>query len=383
MAEETEKKELTPKEIALAHFRGTATPAEKPDDTLTEEEIKAKADQEAAAAKKIEDDAAAAKKKADDEAAAKKLKDEEEAAKNKIEPTDAELLALASKRAGREIKSWDELKPAPTEDDKKKQQDTREAEKLAYGLKKGLFNKTDYDSFVADSKDRLGLVYRAELAEAKKDDPDWDEEKEREFKAEFDERFGIDQDPTSAKHKRGQRQISVMADSLLKGTYGSILQLDHQYDEHERTSTERKQEQQKILSETPAFKENIKAAIQDLSTFKQKFGDEEYEVKVPTEVLNNVEQLLMDEKFVADQILRGKNKKETISQVAQGLMLTQHFTTLSYEVAKQYRERHARGVRGIPQQGRLDTEQIDSPELTERQKQALEHFRSVIPTKAN
>lgn len=374
MAEETK----TPQQIALEHFRGQPSAPAKEDETPTEEQLKETADKEAAAAaaKKIEDDAAAAKKIADDEAA-RKLEEEKN---KKPELSDDELLAIASKRAGREIKSWDELKPQPTEDDKKKEQDKRNAEKLAYGLKQGLFNKNDYDSYVADNKDRLGLVYRAELAEAKKDDPDWDEEKEKEFKAEFDERFGLDQDPTSAKHKRGQRQIAVMADSLLKGTYGSIFTLDQTYDEHEKQTMARKQEQQKILSEAPVFKENVKAALQDLSTFKMNFGEESYDVKVSTEILNQVEQLLLDDKFVADQILRGKNKKEVISQVANGLLLTQHFNALSYEVAKQYRERHAKGVRGIPQNGRLDTEKVETPELTEKQKLALDHFKQVTTT---
>ena len=83
--------------------------------------------------------------------------------------SDEEAFALMSEKTGRKIASWDDLKEkaAPTEDDKKKLQDARDADKLSFGLKQGLFNRNQYESFIADSKNPKDLVYQRELAEAK------------------------------------------------------------------------------------------------------------------------------------------------------------------------------------------------------------------------
>lgn len=364
--------ELTAKEKALQHFTGKNPREENPNnDTPTEEELKLKAENEAKALQEKED--------------AEKLRLAEEE-KNKIpqprELTDEELLAIASKKAGREIKSWDEFKPKQEEIDKEKEQEKRDANKLSYGLQKGLFNKNTYESFIADSKDRIGLVYRAELEDAKANDTAWDEDKEKEFKAEFDEKFGLELDPTSAQYKRGQKRISVIADSLLKSTYAPIYNLESEYGKYESGVNAQKETQQKILAQAPIFKQDVADVLSELSTVEISFGSEKYPILVSKEIRDSVNEILLDENFVKSQILEG-HKKETLSKIAYNLIITQNFDTLSFEAAKQYRAKHEKGVRGIPEGGKLDNEIVDDATLSDKQKQAISFFKKQEQPVAN
>jgi hypothetical protein len=359
---ETNQQELTPKEIALQHFTGK-NPLEENTPDPNEEADKLKLEAETKAAKEKED--------------ADKLKAEEEKKKaTKVEIpelTDEQIFALASKKAGREIKSWDEFKPQPAPEDKQKLQDERDANKLSYGLQKGLFNTTTYESFIADSKDRVGLVYRAELEDAKKDDPAWDEDKEKEFKADFDEKFGIELDKTSPKYKRGQKQLAVIADSILKSTYAPIYSLDSEFGKYESVENTKKEQQQKILATAPIFKQDVETVLSELSTVSIQMGNETYAVPVSKEVIKSVNDLLIDEKFVSDQILAG-HTKENLSKIAHNIIISQHFNELSFEAAKQYRAKHEKGLRGIPEGGKLEKQSSDNDNLTDNQKKAITYW---------
>lgn len=356
---------------ALAHFGKT---------TESKETVKTQAELDAE--KKIADDAIAAeaKKKEDEAAALAEAEKQKLAQSQKVEPTDAELLEMASKRTGRTIKSWDDLKLSPTEEEKKKSQETRDSDKLSFGLKKGLFNKDQYEAFIADTKSPTTLVYNRELAEAKKDDPEWDAEKEKEFKAEFDEKLGLELDPTSAKYKRGQRQILTMADSLLKKEYGSIYQLENEYSKYENDLSSREATKQKILAAAPAYKESALKAVESVSNIEFPFGSEKYTVPVPAEAVKALTELFLDNEFTTNQILKGYTSEE-LKQVAHNYILSQNYQTLAFEAAKQYRQKHEKGVRGIPESGKL--EHTEPVVLTEKQQKALDHFKGNPVTVAN
>lgn len=357
MAEEIE---LSPeKKAALARFRGEETP--KPEQKTAEQ---------------IE-----AEKKEADRVAAEKEVERIRLEKEKNTPpvvipelTDEQLLEVIAKKSGRKITSWDELKPTPEIVDKEKAAELRESEKLSFGLKKGLFNKKQYEGFVADRQNPIGLVYTAELNEAKKDDPEWDEEKEKEFKEDFDNKFGLTLDHTSSKYKRGQKQINIIAETILRHEYNPIFGLENEYSKHEYEQTRQKEIQNKIITTAPLYKKDVEESLSSLSKIEMPFGDEKYEVPVSKEILNSIQEILMDKDFVSSKIIEGYTKEE-MYQIAHNMVVSQNYASLAYEAAKQYKAKHEKGVRGILVGGKLEKEGEGYEGLSESQKTALKFFK--------
>jgi len=185
-----------------------------------------------------------------------------------VELTDDQLLEEITKRSGRKLTSWDELKPKPEEIDKEKEAEKREGEKLTFGLKKGLFNKKQYEGFIADSKNPIGLVYAAELNEAKKDDPEWSEEKELEFKDDFETKFGLALDPSSSKYKRGQKQLNIIAETILRHHYSPIYGLESEYSKYESEVNSQKAIHDKILAAAPIYKKDVEKPLLNFQKLK-------------------------------------------------------------------------------------------------------------------
>ncbi len=366
----TGQDDLSPeKKAALARFKG-----EKPltDDQKTPEQI---------AAEKLE----AEKLLADQEAERLKIAEEE---KNKNTPpvvkapelTEEQLLEIASQKTGRKITSWDELKPKPEEIDKEKASEQREADKLSFGLQKGLFNKKQFEGFISDSKNPIELVYNAELNESKKDDPDWDEDKEKDFKEEFETKFGLNLDKSSSKFKRGQKQLNIIAETLLRDTYAPIYNLENEYSKHESEKATQVANKKKILETAPVYKKEIEEVVASLATVEIPFGtDEKYTVPVPQEIRDSIHEVLLDKDFVSSQILNGY-KKEEIAQIATNMVISQNFAVLAHEAAKQYRAKHEKGVRGIPEGGKIDKGGSEYENLSDNQKAALKFFKPEIST---
>lgn len=345
--------------------------------TKTEEEI---------AAEKLAEETklAEAKKKGEED---KLAEIEKEKLKNKPvevpEPTDEQLLEIASKRSGRKITSWDDLKLSPTEEEKKKEEENRDSAKLSFGLKKGLFNKKQYESFIADSKDPKDLVYSRELAAAKEEDKEWNDEKEKEFKEEFEAKFGLDLDSTAPKYKRGQKQLLMIADNMLRNDYRSIYSLDAEYDKFETEQNNRTAQEQKILQAAPVYKKDAEEVIASFKNIEMDFAGEKYDVPVSAEAIQNVTEALLENGFASSKIVGGY-KKEELADIARRIIITENFNELSFEAAKKYREKHEKGIRGIPEGGKLEKLVDQNENLTPEQKKALEFFQvSKNPVIAN
>jgi len=354
-----EKELTTDQKIAIARLKGETIPATE---TKTPEEIEAE---------RAESDRIAAEQEAE------RIRLEKEKTPVPVqvpELTDEQLMELVAKKSGRKVTSWDELKPTPEIVDKEKEAEKRESEKLTFGLKKGLFNKKQYEGFIADSKNPIGLVYAAELNEAKKDDPEWNEDKEREFKEEFDAKFGLDLDPTSSKHKRGQKQIGIIAEKILRDGYAPIFNLEGEYSKFESENSKQKEIQDKILAAAPIYKQDVVDSVSKLSKIEIPFGDEKYEVPVSKEILDSIQETLMDKDFVSSKITQGYTKDE-IYDIAHTMVVSQNFATLAHEAAKQYMAKREKGVRGIPTGGTLQKVGDPHEGLTEDQKKALKFYQ--------
>lgn len=321
-------------------------------------------------------------KKLDEDAEAARLLAEKNIPQEKAELTDEELMELVSKKSGRKLSSWDELKPTQSEEDKKKLEENRDSEKMIFGLKKGLFNKKQLEGFISDSKNKVDLVYSRELAEAKNEDPEWNEEKEKEFQDEFNEKFGLNLDGTSSKNKRGQKQIALIADSILKNEYASIYQLDSEFGKYEIEINSRKTQEQRILAAAPLYKEDAEKIVASFAKIEMDFGGDKVEIPVSKEILQSVTDVMLDSNFSQAQILKGY-KKEDLQEFAKQYIIGQNFQALAFEAAKKYREKHEKGVRGIPEGGRLQNTNDSDADLTDKQKEALAHFKGQPATVAN
>lgn len=353
--------ELSPeKKAALARFKG---------ETIAEPEVKTA---EQIEAEKKETERIAAQQEAE------RLRLEKEKTPNEpapvLELTDEQLLAAIEKKSGRKITSWDELKPTPDVIDKEKAAELRESEKLSFGLKKGLFNKKQYEGFIADRQNPVGLVYAAELNEAKKNDPDWTDEKEQEFKDDFEAEFGLTLDPTSSKFKRGQKKIGIIAETILRNEYAPIFGLEGAYSKHESEQNTQKELQNKILTTAPIYKKDVEESLASLSKIDFSFGDEKYEVPVSKEIRDSIQEVLTDKDFVSSKIAEGYTKDE-IGQIAHNMIISQNYATLAHEAAKLYRAKHEKGVRGIVEGGKLDNQGDGYEGLSENQKTALKFFQ--------
>lgn len=349
---------------ALEHYgKKVDEPTGKTDAELAAE--KKEAEEKALSEKAIAD------KKLVDDAEAEKLKNAPVA--EKVQLTDEELMEEIAKRSGRSVKSWDELKPTATEEEKKKELEKKDSDKLTYGLKKGLFNKSQYEAYISDSKNPKDLVYSRELAAAKEADPEWDDDKEKEFKEEFESEFGLNLDTSSTKNKRGQRNLARIADSILKTEYASIYKLDEEFDKHENEVNSVESRKQKVLTAAPIYKADAEKVISKFSKLDMKFGEEEIEVPIPKEMTDALSKVMLDNNFSASQILKGYNVEE-LEEFGRQYLIGQNFQALSFEAAKRYREKHEKGVRGIPEGGKLQGE-VDDSQLTENQQKAIGYFK--------
>jgi hypothetical protein len=349
---------------ALAQF-GLNTPEAPLSNDPSEEEKKALLEAEA--------------KKAADEAKAK-----EEADKKNTQPVEItdDLILNHLRAKGIDIKDLSDLAPKKSDEDAKKEAEKREVEKLSFGLKKGLFNRSQYESFVSDRKDKMGLVYQVELDEAKKEDSDWNEDKELEFRQDFESRFGINDDPDSSSYKRGQKRLSVLHESLLKSTYSSIYGLDAEYSKHEQSIREQKERQDKIIQGAPIYKQDVTDVVKGLEKVKVPLGKDEFEVSVSPDILQKVSEYLLDEEFVSRQILKG-HKKENLQAVAVNLLKAEYFNELAFAAANLYRMKHEKGSRGIPEGGKVDNGTTGLEGLTEDQQKAISFFKLEPSLKAN
>lgn len=315
----------------------------------------------------------------------KRLKDLEDAEKNKPqlrEPTDEELLERVSKITGKTLQSWDDLKPREVVDAEAVKQE-RDADKISFGLKNKLIKPKELEGFISDSKDPKDLVYRHRLQEAKKEDPTLDE---AEFKAEFEEEFGIDQKPDSRRYKNGQQTLNRLATSILQSTYGSVYELEGKYSQFETHQTQQRAIEQKVKEGTVAYTKALSNVRSQLSKITVQFNEgEEYTVEAKEDILKSIDSVIeqmSDPKFATGQIVNGYTE-EQLNEIASTAVLKNNWKSLAKEIAVQHLRKHAAGTKGIttlPGGGGNDTVEL-TPEW-EKMKTIIDQNKTA-PVQAN
>lgn len=281
---------------------------------------------------------------------------------------DAVLRYLQQK--GVSVNSLEELNKPVTEADLAKQADDRESAKLTYGLNKGLFNRKTHEQYILDKSNKQQLVFAQYYQDAKKEDPELTDE---DIQAEFASKYGLDSEPNTRKFKRGQQEIDILSDIILKNKYQNIYKLDNEFDTYEKQTTTQKEFERRLLVEAPVFKKQVDDVFSELKKITTKFSeDESYEVEVLDESLNALKEKFLDKNFVAQKISQGYTKEE-IKDIAFNALLSQHWPVFAQEIVKQALYKQQKGVKGIAPVGPQQRQQ-GNDNLTEQQKKVLDRI---------
>jgi hypothetical protein len=279
------------------------------------------------------------------------------------EITDDALLEALQKK-GIQITSFDELKP---KEDPTQIAEQREAAILSYGLTKGKFNKKDYEGLIRDTSDQQNLVYQDFYAAAKLDDPDLTDE---DIQGEFAEKFGLTAEAGTRKHKRGQAELAILADKLLKSKYQKIYAAETEYGQFESSQREQQEAANRIKALAPQYRKDIETAFSKLKKITAKFSDDEiYEVEAVDESLNSIKELMTNSDFASQQILKGTTVEE-LQEIAYTKFLRDNFPIIAKEIANQALLKHQKGTKGIIPIG--PAARIDAPTLTPEQQKFVE-----------
>ncbi len=274
----------------------------------------------------------------------------------------------------------DDLTKPVTEADLQKQADERENAKLTYGLNKGLFNRKTHEQFILDSSNKRDLVYAHYYQEAKQDDPALSDE---DIQSEFAQKYGLDTEPNTRKHKRGQQEIELLAERILQNKYANIYKLDSEYDSYESQQNSQKAQAAKVIAAAPAYKEAVESVFSELKKITTKLGEnEEYEVEASEEALAELKGHFLASDYAAKQILAGYTKEE-IKELAQTAFLSRNWPSLAKQMINQALLQHQKGVKGISPVNITPGAGAPDNQLSEEQKRIRQRIFPSQPVGAN
>lgn len=297
-----------------------------------------------------------------------------------IELDDEKVLNYLQSKKGISATSLDELGKAPEQVDPAKQAEDRENAKLTFGLNKGLFNSKTHEQFILDSSNKQNLVYAHYYQEAKEADNTLTDE---EIQTEFSEKYGLNTDPGTRKNKRGQQEIELLADRILRKKYANIYKLDSEFTNYEAQESQKKSDTTKIKAGAPAYKSDVESVFAELKKITTKLGEnEEYEVAASDEALTSLKNNFLDPEFASQKILSGYTKEE-LKEVAYTAFLRHNWPSLVKEIVNQALHAKQKGVKGIvPANTTLNDG--GNNQLSEQQQKVNQRiFGTAVPAGAN
>lgn len=269
-----------------------------------------------------------------------------------------------------EVVKKSEIKKDPTPEEIEAAREQRENEKIAYALKSGKFSRKQYESFIADAKDPISLVLTQYSQEQKALDPTLTNE---EIETEFNSKFGLDTAEDSRQHKRGLKEIGLLAENILKQNYENIYKLDSEFDSYENQQLTQKQLSEKLISEAPVYK----AAVEEIYTGLKKVpidlgNGEKYEVEFPDEIINSFKERELNTEYAASQIKAGYTKEQK-AEAAKMAMVFENLPFFIKQVADKINYKRQAGAKGIPN---LDGQgkQPEPKKLTQEQQEQVDRI---------
>jgi len=262
-----------------------------------------------------------------------------------------------------------DFKVEDTEAEIEAKKDKRENDKIAYGLTSNKFTKKLYEKFISDTKNAKDLVLNQYTSEQKAIDPELSDD---EIISEFNSKFGLDQDEDSRQYKRGIKELGLLSETILKQNYGSILDIDKEFDTYEAAQLTAKELKDKILTQAPIYKQDVESIYEGLKSISIPFGeDKTYNVTIPNALVNALKEVELGTDYAAEQIKNGYDKEGKANTARMGLIIN-NLPFIIQSIADQINSGRAAGTRGIPP---LDGTKASEPKrLTPQQQEASDRI---------
>jgi hypothetical protein len=260
---------------------------------------------------------------------------------------EAKLLKALSKKAGKEIKSVEEFlspKKEDTEEDIEALKEKREADKISYGLSKGLVTKKQYEGFISDIKNPVELVFKQYLEEQLSEDADLDES---DVRSEFDYKFGLDRDEDSREYKRGMKEINLLSESIIKATYPEVFKLESEYSKIENEQKQANEHKKVVLSKAPQYKSDVEDVFKNTKSIRVKFSEtEEHEVHIDDSILSTYKNDMLNEQYAESKISKGWTKEEIQTNLNAAIILD-NFNEIVKAVTDSVLLKREKGLKGV------------------------------------
>jgi hypothetical protein len=267
----------------------------------------------------------------------------------KPELTEEEVLKFLSKKSGKEVKSVAELfkTQEPTAEDKEKQAEEREGKKVAYGLENGIITKKQFESFIAATSDPKALVFKQYFQEQKESDETLTEERAQE---EFDEKFGLNTEEDSRKHKRGLKEINVLAETIIRKEFKSVFELDEKFNQHENTISTTAQESQMLSEKTPFFTKDIQEVATQLKKLPVSVTVDgivtEYSLDIDDDIIQKYVGIMATPEN-ASKYIKENYTKERLENEIRAAITIENMNGIVSAIVQRDRIKNQAGIRGV------------------------------------
>ncbi len=285
---------------------------------------------------------------------------------------DEEKVLAYLKKNNINIASIKELAP---KEDPEAIAEKRENEKLSYALGKNLFSKKEYENYISDSKTPDAVVFAEYLKEALDEDPEANEE---DIRNEFIDKYGISEETTSRKYKRGVQELALQADKILKARYGKIYDADKTYNQHEQEQMSKREREAFLLSQTPKYKADVDDILSSLKGYKYQLSEtEEFPLDFSDENIQSLKTTFLDPAYV-EQLVEQKYNKEILTETIFLAALKQNFPKLLRSYAEKVLLEKQAGVKGIVHVHTGTSKEDTISNLNAKQTKALEFLKQRV-----
>lgn len=309
--------------------------------------------------------------------------DNVETKKEEEEIEDERLLRILSKKAGREIKSFDDLvnptKKEPTKEEIEAKEHERETNKITFALQNKKITPKEIESFIEDTKNPKQVAYNFFFEQQKELDPSLSNS---EIKEKFEERYHLNDDEDSAEYKYGQKELIFIANTLIRSKHNKYLSLEDEYSAYEKLEQSKYNAQKEILEKAPQYKKDVESARSEIKKIKVNISENEsYEVELEDGIINEYVSGMLTPEYSTKMIQSGYSVQQIIDTVQTAAIKENLDSIVSGVVNKALLKRQA-GLKGVYPQKQTKAPQVFSLDQEKRVKELKERL-GVVDQVAN
>lgn len=283
------------------------------------------------------------------------------------ELTDEQILAFLKNKKGLDLKSLDDFAPKV---DPVAEAEARENNKLKTAFEKGWISSKEYNSYVSDITNKQNVAFENYAKEAKEDDPTISDEQIAES---FAEDFSLSADPDSFKYKQGQKKLNAIVDKIISEKHGKVLKVDSEFSKYESEIKQKEEYINKIITETPKYKQTVEDTILENSKFKVSLAEgEEYDVNLDDEDSKEIKKIFLSKDQAEKMIASGYSKEELQMSIKMAIR-ENNFNKILKQVTDQRLAKYAKGIQGVPVLEGLKDIKVAVKNLTDKEKAYAKH----------